>query len=393
LLYRSNDAAATTPTWNNLSGTQPSGLRYVEAHHKFANTVFACNAGNLYRSTNQGASWTSIATLPSGSGNMNCLLIDSSNKTERIYIGSEKGVFVWDSATATVYAFNTGFPVWADVTDLNIYYSPKGQAYSKIVASTYGMGVWRSNLFEDGTPAPKASFYAFDSVFVAGGLLRLYENVQYGASSIKWKITPYTYSYVEGTDSLSNNPVIRLAGHGLYTVKQTVSNCQGSDSFTKKSWIRVYKASNAPSCKNTTNYQTSNYAIGVLKISLTDNFSETGTYFDDGEYFDRSSDKIFRVSPSTTYNVSIKTGLYNSEYARLYFDYDNNGRFEAYKGEVSTAPATVLGTRTISFTTPAGLKPNKGVRMRVLSDFYAIDTNACRNLGYGQGEDYTHPIF
>lgn len=389
LLQRSNDASAGTPTWTNISGTQPSGIRYVEAHHKYPNTVYSCNATNLYRSTNQGASWTSIAVLPANSGSMNCLFIDSSCKTERLYIGSEKGVFVWDSASNTVHTFNTNFPVWADVTDLDIYYSPKGPAYSKIVASTYGMGVWRSNLFEDGTMSPKAGFYAFDSVFAVGGKLRLYENVQYGASTVKWKITPYNYSYTETTDSTSLNPVIQFSGAGLFTVQMIATNCQGSDTFTKKFWIKVFPKPASAFCKNTTNFQTVNYVIGIMRVTLSDNFSESGTYFDDGEYFDRSGEKVFRLKPNTAYTAVVKTGTYNNEYVRLYFDYNNNGKFEAFAGEVSSMPGTIMGTRNMNFTTPANLKPNIGLRMRVLSDFNALDTNACPNLGYGQGEDYT----
>lgn len=388
-LLRSTNATAGTPTWTNLSGSQPSGLRYVESHYKNSNTLYGCTPYDLYKSTNQGTSWSYVASLPSNSGLLNCLFMDSSSKTERIYMGSEKGVFIWDSASNSVINFNNGFPVWADVTDLDIYHSPKGPAFSKLVASTYGMGVWRTNLYEDGTVKPKADYYAFDSIFVVGGKLRLYENVQNGASSLIWKITPYSYNYVDGTDSLSFNPVIVFTGKGLYTIQLIASNCQGNDTLKKNNWIRVYPKSTNATCKNTTNFQTVNYGIGIFRIVLTDNMSETGSYFDDGEYYDRSADKIFSVEPNKTYTAVIKTGPYNNEYVRLFFDYNNNGKFENYLNEVGSVVSTTLGTRNVSFTTPSNLKANTGIRMRVLSDFLSIDTNACRNLGYGQGEDYT----
>ncbi|MBS3913977.1 MAG: PKD domain-containing protein, partial [Bacteroidetes bacterium] len=388
-LFRSTDATVTSPTWTDLSSSQPSGIRYIEAHPKNSNVIYCCNATNLYRSTNQGTSWTSIGTLPASSGNMNCVLLDTSAKTETIYIGSEKGVYVWDSASASVITFSSGFPVWSDVTDLDIYYSPKGRGYSRIVSSTYGMGTWKSNLYDDGNTKPKADFYAFDSTFITGAKMRLYENVAYTTTSIKWKITPYNYTYAEGTDSLSFQPVIQWNSTGLFSVRFIATNCNGSDTFSKNYWIKVFPAAANATCTNTTNWQSVNYGMGILKFGLSDNKNETGGYFDDGENLDMSISKVFRVKPSTSCTATIKTGLYNNEYVRLYLDYNNNGKFENYLGEVSTMPAAVLGTRNIVFTTPSGLKPNQGFRLRVLSDYNILDTNACKNLTYGQGEEYT----
>jgi PKD repeat protein len=306
-----------------------------------------------------------------------------------MYIGTERGVYYRDTVMASWVNFNTGFPVWADVTDLDIYYSPRGSGYSTLTASTYGRGVWRSNLYEDGSVAPIAGFYAFDSVFVVDGKMKLYEQVKNSASSFTWKITPYLYSYVDGTDSTSANPVIKFNASGLFTVKLTVSNCQSSASFTKANWVRVFKKPANPVCFNTTNFQTVNYAIGILRFNLADNSTETGTYFDDGQNLDLSSQKIFRLKPSTSYTANSRTGLYNNEYFRVFIDYNNNGRFENYLGEAVASSTSSLGAKSVSFTTPSTLQLNQGLRMRIISDYNALDTNACRNLGYGQGEDYT----
>src|SRR5205085_6948415 len=72
-----------------------------------------------------------------------------------------------------------------------------------------------------------------------------------------------------------------------------------------------------------------------------------------------------------------------------FIDYDNNGKFENFKSEVLSQSASNIGIKTIAFTTPANLKLNQGLRMRVLNDWNPIDTNACRNLAYGTGEDYS----
>lgn len=388
LLYRTDNANAGGPTWFNISGGQPSGLRKVEAHHKNKNIVYGCNSNTLYRSVDKGASWSSIASISSVYGNANCLVIDTSAKTLQLYVGTEKGVLLWDSASGTLNEFNSGFPVWADVTDLEIHYSSKGKLSSTIVASTYGRGVWRSNLWEDGTFAPKAGFYAFDSVFVVGSKMHIYEKIKGGASAVLWKISPYTYSYADKTDSLSLNPIIQFNTEGLYSVTLIASNCQGTDTASKKLWIKVFKAVPNVNCKNTTTYSPQNYGIGIMRVSFSDNSNETGGYHDDGENIDFTANKIFRVKPSTTYSIKVKTGLYYNEYARLYLDYDNNGKFENFKGEVSSS-SYGYGERTISVTMPSKLPENVGFRMRILSDYNPLDTNACKNVDYGQGEDYT----
>lgn len=386
-MQRTSNATATTVAWTNL-GTGPGGVRWIEAHHKDSNRVYCVNGSNLYRSTNKGATWTAIST-PSGSGSLNMCIVDTSSATELIYIAAERGVYVWDSAANQTVNYNNGFPLWGDVTDLDIWYSPKGKTESKIVASTYGRGVWRSQLYDAGVLKPKSRLYAFDSVIAVGGIMRLYEKVGGTASSIRWKITPYTYIYTEGTDSLSYAPVIQFNKKGIYTVQLIAGNCQGNDTMTKKNWVKVFEKPLAPQCVNTTNFYTQSSALGLFKFTLAGKSSETGGYFDDGQNLDLSSNKVFVLKPSTTYTLTAKTGLYNGEYVRMYFDYNGDGKFQNYRGEVTTSSAQILGNRNLTFTTPAAPLMNKGLRFRIMSDFYALDTNACMNLSYGQGEDYS----
>jgi hypothetical protein len=73
----------------------------------------------------------------------------------------------------------------------------------------------------------------------------------------------------------------------------------------------------------------------VFDVKLTDNHFESGTYFDDGEQLDLSLSKVFRLKPSTDYTVQVKVGLYNSENVRVFVDYNNDGKFQNYLGEVS----------------------------------------------------------
>lgn len=386
-LHRTTDATVASPAWTDLSGSQPSGIKMVESRPKLKNIIYAVNSSALYKSTNMGASWSTIGTVPSGNGNLNCLYFDTSSKTETIYIGTEKGVLVWDSVAGSIQTFNTNFPIWSDVTDLDMYYA-KDRKNNKLIASTYGRGVWKTNCYEDGNSVPKSDFYAFDTVFVVGGTMKLYEKIQNSASSVQWTVTPYSYSYVNGTDSTSLIPNIKFTAAGVYHVSLKATNCQGNNTKTRNNWVRVFPAPVAANCKSTTTFGTTNAGLGIKIFSFSDNISETGGYFDDGEYIDRSNDKIFRIKPSTTYTFSVKTGYYNSENMAIFIDYNNNGKFDNYLSErVSTSSGSAA--RTFTYTTPSTIKKNIGMRLRVMADFNSLDTNACRNLTYSQSEDYS----
>ena len=389
-MQRSDNANAASPVFTDL-GAGPTGVRWIEAHPTDPNRVYCINGSNLYRSRNKGLTWTSLASLnTSAHGNMRSMAFDSSADYETIYVGTERGVYVWDSLAGSLINYNTGFPIWADVTDLDIYYSPKGKAFNRILAATYGRGVWRTNPYEPGIDKPVAGMYAFDSVFTVGGKLRLKEQVLNSASSLRWQILPYGgYQYVDATDSTQAQPVVAFTKPGWYSVRLVASNCQGSDTVEKQRWIRVFRKASDAGCTNSTTFRTGNLAIGLFRFSLSDNTVETGGYFDDGAYVNMSSDKVFRLKPATTYQVTLKTGPYNNEFFRLFIDYNNNGRFEAWRGEAVINGSSVRGERTLSFTTPASLQKNTGLRMRAISDFNALDTNACRVLAYGQGEDFS----
>ena len=94
-------------------------------------------------------------------------------------------------------------------------------------------------------------------------------------------------------------------------------------------------------------------------MMMSDNQFESGTYFDDGEYLDKSKDKVFRVKPGVNYSVKVKVGLYNSENVRVFIDYNNDGKFQSYLGEVSTQ---VSATTSIQ----RAVAPAVTVRPRIL---------------------------
>lgn len=396
-LYRTSTATATTPAFTDISTNLPSNTNWIEAHHKDSNIVYVCAGTGIYKSRNRGVSWTNITGTLSGVGNVNCLDLDTSVNNDLLYIGTEKGIYYKDSTTSTWTEFNNNFPTWSDVTELELYYSKLGKHFNQIYAGTYGRGVWKSVVKDAGTAVPVARFWTGDSVFAVNGILKLHEACGNTATSFKWRISPNSgFTFVNNTDSTSQHPEIKFTTSGLYSITLLASNCQGTHTTTKSNFVKVFPAPVAAFCNNTTTYQTSVPVLsgilrpfGTVQISFADNSQQSGTYFIDGAYSDNTAKEVFSVKPSTSYTVSVKGALNATTTShRLFIDYDNNGKFQNYKSEV-LANNSGSATKTFSFTTPSNLKKNQGIRLRLLTDYTAIDTNACRNLTYGEGEDYT----
>ena len=405
-LFRSDNAGtAAVPTWNDLSATMPSGitLRAVETHPKDSNIVYIAGNSILYKSTNKGNSWTQIGNLGNASptagfsyGTITTLKYDSAGMYEDIYIGTDRGVYVYLNSSAGTAAgineFSSGFPMWADVTDLDIYYFPKNRLKSTLFASTYGRGVWRSNLVDYGafsSPKFKTNLYAFDSVFVVGGKVRLYEQIEGSVTSLKWQMTPSTFNWMNN-DSTSEIVEAKFNAPGIYSVTLTANSCGTSSTLTKKHWIKVFAASVNPSCISTTTPSSVNYGMGISKVKLNDNFSETGLFFDDGQNLNLTKQKVFKIKANTPQTLRVTAGLGYPENTRIFIDYNNNGKFENWRGEVlSSQVANSANDAVFTFTPPSNLIKNQSILMRVMSDYNAVDTNACRNLGYGQSEDYS----
>lgn len=397
-VFLCRNAEASNPTFVDITPTNFS-LRALEVDPKDTNKIYGASTTAIYQSTNNGLSWS---TTPLTSinvkaginyGVINALKADSSATPTGFYIATDRAMYYHNPSTALTEEFSNELPLWMDITDIDIYHSPKGRDYSFIYISTYGRGVWKSPLFDDGSGLYKSRMFAYDSIFSVGGNLKLQERIIASVNNttpIEWSITPAAgYSWTKG-NAYSANPELKFTSPGIYNVSLTAKSCLTSNTETKKVWLRVFPSPASPSCLSKTNYQTSNYGIGIFKVILSDNQFESGTYFDDGEYLDKSKDKVFRVNPNVSYSVKVKVGLYNAENVRVFIDYNNDGKFQSYLGEVSAqVSASPTSYADMKIKTPANLKKNQGLRMRVISDYNNIDTTGCGTCSYGQAEDFS----
>ncbi len=237
-LYKTTNGGGT---WSNTTGTLPTGsaqMTNLAIEEVDPNSVWVTFSGystgnKVYKTIDGGATWVNYSTglpnLPT-----NCIVYQSGTK-DVVYVGCDVGVYYRDSLAASWTAYNTGLPN-VSVRDLDIFY-PLG----KLRAATFGRSVWEADLFNPGTLAPKANFYA-DKVFVCpGGTSNFFDLSTFGPTSWSW-----TFQGGTPATSTAQNPSVIYNTAGTYSVALTATNANGNSSMTKLLYITVTPTTNLP---------------------------------------------------------------------------------------------------------------------------------------------------
>jgi photosystem II stability/assembly factor-like uncharacterized protein len=130
-------------SWNQYSLPVTLTLTYLSIHNTDPLKIWATFSGyssgyKVYYSTNGGQSWTNVSgTLPNVP--VNCIVYQNSY-SNRVYVGTDIGVFYRDDNTTDWQDFNTNLPNVV-VNELEIHYGT-----SKIRAATYGRGLWEAEI-------------------------------------------------------------------------------------------------------------------------------------------------------------------------------------------------------------------------------------------------------
>ena len=143
LLYRSVNGGSS---WSNCNyqGGQIDQVTDIEINSTNPDEVWVTTghingSGNVFYSTDGGNTWTDISGhLPKISAN--CVVHRPGTNGE-IYVGMDVGVYFYDNTIQLWRLYKNGLPN-SPVTDLKIDATEK-----KLYASTYGRGVWISDLF------------------------------------------------------------------------------------------------------------------------------------------------------------------------------------------------------------------------------------------------------
>ena len=134
--------------WTTITSPIASAVSSLLVDPTNPNNIYATysnfTAGSkVYFSTNGGTSWTNISgTLPNIPANK---IIYQTGSNGALYLGMDVGVYYRDNTQTDWSLYNSGLPN-VEIFDIEIRYSDK-----KLIAATYGRGVWESPLYV-GTP-------------------------------------------------------------------------------------------------------------------------------------------------------------------------------------------------------------------------------------------------
>lgn len=263
-------------SWTQISTFNSSGLTILEVAESNPLYIYAATTSTIFKTTDGGASWTTIS-YPSGgsgaisaieicttdpdkiwltrsgysagikvyksvdggvswtnlSGNlpnipMNCVL-NQTGTNDGIYVGTDIGVYYIDNDLSSWMPFSNGLPN-VIIDELEIQYGS-----NKLRAASYGRGLWQTNIHDPLSNLPFANF-AGDTLSGCPGF-----NVQYSDSTIN-SPTDWYWTFPGGTPSSSTlqNPIVTYNTSGTYyNVTLVVTNSFGTDSVTKYSYIAV----------------------------------------------------------------------------------------------------------------------------------------------------------
>ena len=231
-LYRSQNALDDVVAFANLSTNVPGSgsIGDVETHAFNENIVYLAKGDKVYRSMDQGDTWEDFSgTLPEVKYNT---IEFYKNSQGGVYVGADAGIYYRDDSMDDWIEFGNGFPATATVTDLEFYYEPGNPAEDRVRVSTYGRGLWESDLYY-GTP--EAAFEAETTTIPTDCSVNFTDKSLGVPHEWYWEFeggNPATSTEKNPQDIVYNE-------EGTYAVTLTVTNPEGEDTETISDYITV----------------------------------------------------------------------------------------------------------------------------------------------------------
>ena len=228
-LLRSNNALSPTPVFTTLIAPAFTNIMASIATDKYNRNVvyLSCN-DSLYRSTNQGVSWTNITYNLPGL-NILKVIADGYSTKQRLFVCEGNYVYYKDSTT-NIWTITTGLPSIPQYSDLMIYNDSTSASILRL--STYGRGVWECNILNN---LPPTGNFVADKQYLCPGDTVHYNKNLYG------NFTSFSWSFPGGvpTTSTADSPVVVYPATGTYNATLTVLGASGNDTIIKTAYIVV----------------------------------------------------------------------------------------------------------------------------------------------------------
>jgi len=222
-------------------------------------------------------------------------------------------------------------------------------------------------------------------------------NTPWTGITFNWSITNNAGTTYTST---LQNPVFTFLNAGTYDATLTITNVNGTSSYTRQGIVVVSAAPVAATCTGTSS-STSTFAYGIYSVSLNGMTHTSSSTYNDIQsgvtnasgYGDFSCDAGSILEPNTTYTITLKGTSATTllEDFKVFIDYNNDGDFGDVGEEVAffdniTGSSAYMNT---TFTTPASPTLNVPLRMRVFSARNTETITSCGTTTRGQIQDYS----
>ncbi len=229
-LFRTDNLHDANPQWVEVSLPDDGTPTDMEANPFDENILYITLNYKVYKSEDKGESWQDITgNLPSASKNT---IEYYKRDNEGLYVGTDAGIYYRNADMNQWISFSDGFPVSANVTEIEIYYDSTNPGNDRVRAATYGRGLWSSPAWY-GTL--NASFAASDTIIPTGCAIDFFDK----SSGLPYQWF-WTFEGAETSNSTEKNPKgILYNNPGSFAVTLTVSNSGGSDTSYVAGYITV----------------------------------------------------------------------------------------------------------------------------------------------------------
>ncbi|MDX2067516.1 MAG: BACON domain-containing carbohydrate-binding protein [Haliscomenobacter sp.] len=241
----------TTPisdrvSWLSVNPTDPNLIYITFANYSSGNKVF--------RSSDGGSTWTNISgTLPNLPAN--CIVYQTGSNGA-LYLGMDAGIFYRDNSMSDWSLFNSDLPN-VEIFELEIKYNT-----NKILAATYGRGLWESPLYSVQGPLLTVSPATQSVASTAGNFAATV------TSSAAWSVSSNASWLTASSNAGSGNASVTVS-HTANTGAQRTGILTFTSSGLSQT-ITVTQAT-APSLSVTPTSQSVSTQAGSANISVTSN--------------------------------------------------------------------------------------------------------------------------
>ncbi|MFN9681424.1 MAG: beta strand repeat-containing protein, partial [Bacteroidota bacterium] len=227
--------------WTTITAPISSQISSLMVDPTNPNNLYATysnfTAGSkVYFSNNGGTSWTNISgTLPNIPANK---IIYQTGSNGALYLGMDVGIYYRDNTQTDWSLYNSGLPN-VEIFDLEIRYSDK-----KLIAATYGRGLWESPLYVGTTlSVPAVSSFSPTSatkgntVTITGSNFNGVSSVSFGGTAANsfTVVSSTSINAIVGNGNSGNVTVTNSAGTGSLSGFTYINTAPTISSFTPTS--------------------------------------------------------------------------------------------------------------------------------------------------------------